>query len=600
MRQLFLRRLALTGCCLTALLISAARLSAAESLIDAIPDSAGVVVHFKVPKTTIRKAVSLANLLDKSYGPKLTDYSKQLGVLIANLNGSGVDPKRDWWIAMFPDPEGETAIVFGIPAKQLDKMEQAIGSEYLFIRHGKWLFYTRSADAAKKIRDRIAGQGKSIATSMNASSKQLLTRGDISVYVNVRRLREVYKIEIDTARGEFESALDELAKASASGSSGNLKPVFKMYAQLFRGLMQGLEDLKSFTVAVTISNRGIAVEEYCHVTPRSATDRFLQANRPSEMGVMGKLPGDRLIYWGMHGDIAGMAQWGMNFSNTLFAENPAVVTAMKKATQEYSKLKFGTIAGAMSLGTLDDGVIRTVGVTEVMPIDKMRSLTRQMVKAMSNLNTGAIKQTVQIRPDAEKYGKYSADVLVTKFEPSADAGPGGAMAQQMIEKFFGPEGITTRTVYLNGMAVQTLGGGRAAMEEALATLTGNSQGKSSSRKAGDASRIVRAGRSRLGKTSNLTLLIDLAGLIAEGMKMASASTPLPFLPTPGEIDKLDIKRSFLGFSLSTEPAGLRMKTFVPVAQMQGINKIVGLFKGLLPRLLPGGGLPGRQFQRQQP
>jgi len=599
MRQSFVRGLTLAGFCVTTLALCTQHVSAADDPIDAIPDSAGAVMHFKVPRTTIRKASNLANLLDKSYGPKLTAMSKQLGLLIANPRGRGVDPKRDWWIVVFPNPEGPTAIVYGIPAKQLDAMEQAIGKGYLFIRHGKWLFYTQDAAAAKTIRGRIAGRGKSIAANMDTSSRQLLTRGDVSVYVNVRRLTEIYKIEIDTASQEFETALDELAKASSGGSAGNLKPAFKMYAKMFRGVLQGLKDTHSFTAAVTVNNKGIAIEEYCHVTPLSATDKFLQANQPSEMSVMAKLPDDKLIYWGMHGNLAGMSQWAMNYSSGMFSGNPTDATAMKKVMAEYAKLKIGTIAGAFSLGSLDEGLIRTIGVTEVTPVEKMRALTRQVIKAMSNLNTGGVKQTIDLKPDAEKYGKYSADVMVTKIEAPAGPGPGGAMAEQMIEKMFGPEGITTRAVYLKGMAVQTLGGGKAAMEEALASLNGTGRSGSSPGSSGNAAKIMRSARSRLGKTSNLTLLIDLPGLIAEGVKMASAAAPLPFLPAPAEIDKLGIKRSFLGFSLTTEPAGLRMKTFVPLAQIEGISKIVGLFKGLLPQMLPGGGLPGQQFRRQE-
>ena len=599
MKRSVLRVLTLSGVFLAALSVSAERLSAVETAIDAIPDSAGVVLHFKVPKTTIRKAVNLANLLDKSYGPKLTDFSKQLGVLIANPNGRGVDPKRDWWFAIFPNPDGEPAIVFAVPAKQVDVMEQAIGSGYQFIRHGKWLFYTQDTDAAKKIRDRVAGRGKSITGGMNASSKQLLTRGDLSVYVNVRQLTEIYKIELETAQQEFDKAMDELAKATAGGSAGNLKPAFEMYAKLFRGLMQGLKDTQSFTAAVTLSNKGIAIEEYCHVTPRSATDKVLQANQPSDMALMEKLPTDKLVYWGIHGDLAGMTRWGMNFSSAMFLENPAATSAFKKAMQEYAKLKTGTNAGTFSLGSLDEGIVRTTAVMEVTPVDRMRSLARRIIKSMSELKAGGFKQTFDLKPDAEKYGKYKADVLVARLEPSDAAGPGGAMAQQMIEKMFGREGMTTRTVYLKGMTAQTLGGGQDAMRELLASLTGTGRSSTSTRKASNAARIIRAARSRLGKTSNLMLLIDLPRLIAIGLKMAAQTAPLPFLPTPAEVDKLGVKPSFLGFSLATEPAGLRMKTFVPLVQMQGMNKIVGLFKALLPKVLPGGGLPGQRFRRQE-
>jgi len=54
--------------------------------------------------------------------------------------------------------------------------------------------------------------------------------------------------------------------------------------------------------------------------------------------------------------------------------------------------------------------------------------------------------------------------------------------------------------------------------------------------------------------------------------LESGQLPLPI--DPGDVKALQGKPSFVGLGATTEPQGLRVKTQVPLEQMQGVAKIV--------------------------
>jgi hypothetical protein len=128
--------------------------------------------------------------------------------------------------------------------------------------------------------------------------------------------------------------------------------------------------------------------------------------------------------------------------------------------------------------------------------------------------------------------------------------------------------MTTRTVYLKDRLVQTIGGGKEAMSQALAGL----EAKTS---AGSASSPMAQSRGKLAQKANLYVLFDLPGTIGRAIQLVSESGALPFLPIdPAMFNNPDARPSYMGMSVGTESAGLRVKTFIPLAQMQGIARIV--------------------------
>jgi hypothetical protein len=116
---------------------------------------------------------------------------------------------------------------------------------------------------------------------------------------------------------------------------------------------------------------------------------------------------------------------------------------------------------------------------------------------------------------------------------------------------------------------QSIGGDKADAQAMLDAINGkNAVG-------GQAS--FQATRKQLLPQANIIGLLDLPGTIASGMEIANqAGAQVPL----GENDIKSIRGepSYLGFSLATDGNGLRAKTVVPVAQMQGVARTVNLLR----------------------
>src|SRR5262249_9747162 len=143
----------------------------------------------------------------------------------------------------------------------------------------------------------------------------------------------------------------------------------------------------------------------------------LAKSPPGALATLSSLPAGYLIYWGLTwnmSDFAQLNQWLMGFAgNTLGAEKSKELTQL---LGEIAKLKIGSMGGTYGLGDPDEGVVRSITVTEVDDPQKMRDLSRKIVKSMRTAEAQGMKQTYELKPDAEKYGKNSADIVTMKTE----------------------------------------------------------------------------------------------------------------------------------------------------------------------------------------
>jgi hypothetical protein len=120
-------------------------------------------------------------------------------------------------------------------------------------------------------------------------------------------------------------------------------------------------------------------------------------------------------------------------------------------------------------------------------------------------------------------------------------------------------------VYLKDRVIQTLGGGKQAMNDVLASLE---------KKPSDTAKSpVQQTRGKLGAKSNLLVLWDIPGTVAKIAAIVVESQMVPIPVDPDAVKELQSKPSYTGLSAATEPQGLRVKAVVPVEQMQAVAKI---------------------------
>ena len=555
---------------LFALLTAAWPVQAAENALDAFSTDASVVIRLKKPDATIGKLADLVDLVSKGAGDQVRGQAEMLGQLISNPTLAGVDRNADWWVAMYATGEEneEPDFVFVVPATDLKAMKEALGDKVQFIEHGKFGVYTEDEEMAKETKARIKGEGKSISTLIDKESTAVFDSGDVSVFINIKQLATAYKDEIKEFSEQAKQKLEDAPDDIPGGGGIDTKQIAEVLGKVFEIVAQGLDDAQSCTISLGISKDGLIFEDLVRVKAGSPTDKMLVKSAPGALPGLSTLPAGYLLYFGLTWDMSDFAklnQWLIGFSNS--AVKPEAAKELKAALDEVAKLKIGSLVTAFGLGDVDEGAVRSVSVTEVDNPAKMRDLSQKVMKAMQGAETPGIKQTFDVKKDAEKYGKNSADVITVKTEATdADNPLMAAQMARLMALMFGPDGMTTRAVYLKDKVVQTLGGGKPAMTDALAAAD--------QKPADSAKSQVHQSRAKLGAKSNVVVLLDLANLIAKIVDVVVQGQLLPIPLDGDQVKGLQSKPSYFGLSAGTEPQGLRVKTHIPVEQMQGIAKIV--------------------------
>lgn len=550
-------------------LLLATPLLAAESGLDAISTDASVVVRLKNPKATIEKIASFIDMVQPGFGTQVRTQGQMIGVAISNPTLGGVDMTADWYMAVYATGgDAEPGVVFVVPATDVKAMKEALGEGMKFQEFGKWGVYTTDTAAAEKSAARIKGTGKSIATVIDKDSSTSIDKGDLAVFINVSQLATAYKSKLADAKEKAAEALNQLSENAPGPAGANLKAMSGTLTSLVKSVLQGVEDTKSCVISVAVSKQGIAIEDLVKVTAGSATDKFLQKSAPSAMEALATLPAGNLGYFGIHFDMASMMQFGASFMDLLEGSDETK-KEMKGLLDEMGKLKFGTMAAAFGLGNnLQDGAIRSTTIMEVNTPAKLRELNEKQLKLMGSVKSQGVKQTYDIKKDAEKYGANSADVVTMKMQVGDADDPATAMVQQLMSKLYGPEGMVSRIVYLKDRMVQTMGGGKEAMTKALASQSAKSN--TSPNAAFDLA------RKQLGAKANLIVLFDLPMTVANAAKLVVESGLVPIPLEPAMLEGLQLKESYLGFSIGTEPQGIRVNTHIPVEQVQGMTRLAFL------------------------
>lgn len=560
---------------LAACLIGAAfPLAAAETALDAISSDAGVVLRVKNPKATVEKVADLVNQIVPGVGDQVRAQADGIGAAISNPTLAGVDRESDWWLAIYPrGGDQEPEVVFVIPGSDLKAMKDGLDESYKFIEHGKFGVYTDDADISEKTAALLKGTGKSITTAIEKDSLAVFDKGDVSVFINVARIYTVYKDQIHEGQERLTQTLENVPSEVPGTPGVNPKIMADVGLQIVNIVLQGLQDTKSCTIAGMISNEGLAFEDLIRVAEGSKTDKLLQKSPPNPLTSLGALPVGGLGYFGLHGELSEIMQFGLRMLTGVIDSKNA--KEFEGTLAELQKLKYGAIVSSFGLGSIEEGALRSVSLTEINDPSKLRSLSAALMKAVGTIETGGMKQTYSLQPDAEKQGQNPVDVLTVKVEPTEGSDPAnGELLERFMKVLYGPEGMITRTVYLKDKVVQANGGGKAALEKALAVLDKNSDAVGSSAP-------FQQARGRLAEKANLVVLFDLPGTAAKIIELVVESGAVAVPLSPEAIKGLDLKPSFVGLSLATEAQGLRVKTNIPTEQAQGIAKIVMLVLGTL-------------------
>lgn len=546
---------------------------AVEVPVGAFPEDVSVVIRLADPTETVKKIKDLASGIDLGAdvnGKVMTAIEGSAGftgVMIDNPARQGIKPETDWWIAVIARKDLPPVMIYAVEPSDAGALKDAVAEEYEFIKHDNWTIYTKDAEAAKSIKAVLAGDAKSIESAATDNIKSLFKASDAAAFVNLKSLKVTFADEVETARQEIQSALVEAERQFETQpipiEGVNLKAIFGLYAQFFQGMVTAFEDSNSFSAGVSFDGDGILVRELLEFQPNSTTDKALQKHKPSALSTLAKLPVNQLGYVGIHADMNAITEWGVNLAASMFNLDDAERAKIKGSLDDLKKLKIGSTAMSFGLGSRETGYINSTTVTEVSGSD-VKAIQRKAYETMQGNLGGAgmgMVKSVKWTPDAEKVGDISVDVIKTELD-SSEIDPSGQVLQNMMTILFGPEGMVTRMAYAPGYTVQTTGGGLASMERALKRLSASSPDDA-----------FLATRENLAAEVNLIYMIDLPGLLVGIVNAVSENYPLMPIDLTA-IESMELKRSYLGFSIATGAAALKCQSYVPRGQIQGMGSLI--------------------------
>ncbi|MBW3542436.1 MAG: hypothetical protein KY476_19395 [Planctomycetes bacterium] len=536
----------------------------AETPLAAIPDDASLVVRLKSPEATAKTVVDLVKAVDADLGRGLELARPALGLVISNPSLAGVDRKRDWWVAVFARTEQEPAIVFAIPATDKAAIREALPATFSVLDHDAWVVYSEDAAVLDRVKARLAGDGASLEKVLSGALLEQFNAGELSLFVNVPQLVATYRTQLDALVEQIHAGLNQLEDFSGAQQDVSLGPIVAMYRTMVEGALQALQDARGLAASVDFEDGGVSIGETLLAKEDSKTAAFLNRHAPSELKLVGQLPPGQVGYFGLAGYLEGLIAWGSQMEVKMYGGSAEAEKAVRELIAGYKELKLGDLASSLELGDFESGAVRGVTVTEIQPVEKLKELTRSTVTRIGNVDTPSLQQRTELKPAAESYGDYGADITHVTQKLADDGNPFGG--QQMMELLFGAEGMTTRTIYMPDRVLQTLGGGRPLAERAVESLA--DEGKSAVTQP-----AWTATRNHLAERANLLVMIDGARLIADFLRLISVGgIPLPI--DAQALERLELERSYTGVSVTTGNGSLAVKSWIPVEQAQNVARVI--------------------------
>lgn len=560
-------RLALRGLCValgtfSLLMVPVAR---AADPSDAVPDSASVVLRVKAPETTLGNLGDFVDAVQPGVGAAVKGNLAMLGLAISNPTLAGVDVEKDWWAIVFAESRRQRpALVFVVPATDANAMKNALPPGFEFHSADKLAIYSDNAEALGQVRDRLSGKGTGLWSKTDASSKKLFDASDLSVLINLRQLTKAFESELQQAEPQLDGFLNQISGAVPDAQRAQLVPMLDMYRVIGKSALQGVRDSHSLTLCASFSKDAIRFEDRLQVGEGTATAKFFAAQPTGDLSLMSRLPANKLAYFGAKMDMAGMVDWSMSLSKAWLGNASVEQKAQfDAAAKEMRGLKWNEIAGYVSLDPESNSALRGGSVTEVTPTSRMRELTHITTKLLSDIQTPGFKQTMKLEPAAEKIGGVEVDRVTLQQEVDPSLDPLG-MQKKMRDMLFGEEGMQSLVMYQPTRSLQTVGGAKSEMEDLVKSL--------GSTATNDAART--AARKRFVEKANMVVLVDVARLMVSGIKLAAREKVIPI--DASVLDGLQLQPSFIGGAVSCEATAAGAQLEIPVAQAQGIAKIVML------------------------
>lgn len=525
---------------------------------DAIPDAASLVIRWKTPQPSLENLSEFVEAVQPGMGETIRGSLPRIGEILGNPGFKGVRTDQDLWAIVFQEPQVLPTIVYVMTAKDADDVKDALPVNFHVHVEGKIVAYSEDEDALEMVRQRLAGERKSIWPRIDDASRQLMDAADLSLLINVRQLVEDFADELDQAEPLFEAILEDLSDTVPDAQRGQIEPLLDMYKKLGSLVIRGLRDSNSLVVGVSVAKSSLRIEKRLQFTSGTAAAKEFSTAIDGELRLIDKLPAGQPVYVGLKANVNSLVEWSMSFARTTLAngtnEQKSELEAASKAART---LKFEELALYMNVG-LEAPVLRTGAVTLVTPAQEWRDIARRIAKAFSEVQLPGMTQQTVLEPGVDKIGGGEVDhVTVTqKFEDS-DAEEN---QKKMLDLLFGEAGMQQWLLYQTNRVAQTMGGGKAELQNLVTALDAASSNPS-----------VTELRGHFFKKANVLVLIDLPRLVLNGLTVAVKHQLIPL--DEQSFDDIKLDPSFIGIAIAGQDGAIGSQLEIPALQIINLSKL---------------------------
>ena len=515
---------------------SAPTVSAEETPLPLIPTQTGLLVRFKNPKAIFEKVAAIVDRLqsalnwviepdDETAANWREIVSNQMPITYYSV-GDGLDENRDSWMFFSNPITAISSQAHFIPAKDTDALRLAVARDLAkfaddngiakedideIVVYKDWVIHGSLTEMAA-IKQRIAGELKSIETRFDAESRAIFDKGDVGLFVDLNHLSVMNSFFLAMGQAILNPLFDSVQVGSVQVDGvdldTNVKATKNMFDEITGLIAQTVFDLDHLVITVSIEPEQIVFEHHLSVREGSVISALFADNPPAEMQTLSNLPSGNAVYLGMHFNWKSMMQWTARHFHSKATDNDTK-QAWKGISKEYQQLQIGTVAIAYPVEPLELGPFRSLCITEVDHPQRYHELE---FKAQSvGINSNVLERS------QETLGEYSLDVV--RYAPP-NLQKVGDVTEEVEQVTFavqsamlGPDGNTQRSVILQDRVVTFHGGAKlnsADVPERVFSL--------------DRSRVAEPYmarlRDKLDKRANLIVMLD-PGRIAAALLVAS-------------------------------------------------------------------------------
>lgn len=543
---------------LLTLLLNVSSLPAAEHPLEAIPDSAAVVVRIASPDSSLQTVAEFVGKIDPQLRQMVMFGSSGMGAVIRNPTRAGVDSERDWWLVMFIE-NGRFEPLVAVAPSDAEKARESVLGQAIFTTHDDWLLYARSQSVIDAVNARISGTGNSIMAIATPDSHKLFNEAHAAAFVNMSVVTDKFAQQMERAHDEASATLRQMAEFAPEVQGFNIAPVFEMYASMLDGIFQAVEDMESITVTVRFGDDALYFTDLVQFESGTQSASAVARHQPQDLGVLDRLPAGQLAYIGVRVDFSSMMEWGTRFWKEMITDE-AAAEQIEKGLDALKDIQFKGYYGSFGLKSIEGGALTATVLAEASPIAKLKAASIEMGQ-IGGLKMQGIDQEFEFKPAAEKAAGYDVDLVRVKqtFSPEIDP---LQIQNEIVRVLYGDNGLVTRQAYPGDFQLQSIGGGLPAMEAAIKRLESDTTNPDL-----DALR-------EYGKSANMMFLLDLPRLATAAMSLAVEHGQLPIPFSKESLAELKMDPSYFAVGLKMGERSVRVDTRVPIEQFQGIARLV--------------------------